>query len=190
MASFSANVIWQWFLNLMEGPFHLRTVNGKLQFIPRRGSPKKWSGLQKQNRNKFEEAAAFANRVQDDPELSKRYQARTTKKKHSAYHVAFTDFLKPPKIHEIEANYYRGKIGDKISVRAYDDFKVVAVHITITDAQGRLIEEGDAHQNDLFTRWIYKATVANPKRGGTVVNATAFDLPGNKGMKEVQLMDW
>jgi hypothetical protein len=39
-------------------------------------------------------------------------------------------------------------------------------------------------------RWIYKATVANAKRGGTVVIATAFDLPGNKGMKEVRLMDW
>ena len=39
---------------------------------------------------------------------------------------------------------YKGSVGDLIRVRVTDDFKVVQVKVTITNADGSPVEQGDA----------------------------------------------
>jgi len=54
--------------------------------------------------------------------------------------VAVTDFLKPPRISEVDCSAYKGHAGDKIMVFAIDDFKVKKVSVKICDPAGTEIE--------------------------------------------------
>ncbi len=89
----------------------------------------------------------------------------------------------------IEAPKYHGVIGDIIRVHATDDFQVIKVTITITGADGVVIEEGDAIDGRpaRINQWEYKAVATNPTLKGTKIMAVAYDRPGNKGMAEIVL---
>ena len=63
--------------------------------------------------------------------------------KFSANAVALSDFLNPPKIEEINVMNYTGAPGEIIRVRAWDDFKVASVSITIM-RDNIIIEKGKA----------------------------------------------
>lgn len=191
MNSASINPVLHWFKELITSPLTLRRARGKVQLFPRRAKPKKWSANQKENRNKFRLASEYAERVIANDAIKQLYAQRINRRKFSAYMVAFTDFLTPPRIDEIRLDFYRGRVEDIITIHAHDDFEVTKVWVTITRADGALIEEGDAiAEYDRAPRWHYSAQVANPRPGGCVVRATAYDRPGNTGMKEVRLMDW
>src|SRR5688500_18424720 len=69
---------------------------------------------------KFKEAAFYAKYQTSIPETKAEYDAGRTSKKRSAYAVAMTDFLNPPKVDMIDATFYRGNVGDKIVIKALD----------------------------------------------------------------------
>jgi hypothetical protein len=65
---------------------------------------------------------------------------------------------------------------------------VAAVKVSIHNAGGVLIEEGNAILDPIFTeQWIYTATQENATLAGTVITAVATDLPKNKGKFSVTL---
>jgi hypothetical protein len=116
------------------------------------------------------------------------YEKGITADKTSAYAVAFSDYLKVPEVHVIDAQEYQGAIGDVIEVEASDDFMVTAVKLVITSADGTVLERGNAVMSvDSNLKWLYKATVANSVRAGTTLMATAVDRPGNTGSLQVVL---
>ncbi len=136
---------------------------------------------------RFLEGAQYAKRELANPESRAMYEAGITPQKSSAHMVAMTDYLTPPKVHEIDAENYLGSIGDTIMVRATDDFMVTGVKIAILNSEGTVLEKGEAEPDALLNYWKYTAKVANPELTGTRIQVTAFDRPGHKGKKEVTL---
>jgi len=76
----------------------------------------------------------------------------------------------PPVIHRIERR--KGQIG----VEATDNIGVVRVRVTVRDAQGQIIEEGEATRGR--GNW-WKFTPQTAGRGASIL-AEAWDLPKNK----------
>jgi len=97
-----------------------------------------------------------------------------------------TSYISPPVVKSIITRNYIGTVGDKIAVRAIDDFRVVSVRIEIYAANGKL-EEGDAEQNANGLDWNYTASQANAVLAGTRIKGIATDVPGNDGILVVSL---
>lgn len=139
---------------------------------------------QLQYQQRFKESIAYASEAVKDPALKNLYQAKA-KRSQSAHNIAFQDAFHAPVVHEISLGY-RGLVGDLITVQAEDDFKVTAVKITIHDADGELVEEGNAVAGKKFN-WTYTVTQANANVAGSKIRAVATDLAGNEGSLEVTM---
>lgn len=81
----------------------------------------------------------------------------------------------------------RKKRGEKIVIRALNDFRVTTVRVEIRDADGSMLEMGNAVQDLNGIDWTYAATYGNATLPGTKIRAIATDIPGNEGMLEVTL---
>jgi hypothetical protein len=138
-------------------------------------------------RELFMEAAAYAKGAIANAELKKEYQ-RKAKGRTSAYNIAFRDYLKAPVVSDIDTATYNGHRGSTIVISAKDDFRVVDVTVHIRTAAGVLVEEGKAVLNPINrNKWIFVAEQDNAALSGSIITATASDLPGNKATLEVTL---
>lgn len=123
------------------------------------------SDKQKQQISKFQEAVLYAKNALKDPITKEMYELQASKKQGlSSYNVAVADLMNAPKIEEINLTEYTGKKGDKIKIKAIDDFKVVEVKVLIYNADGSLLEEGDAKEEGLY--WVYTAKENNADLSG------------------------
>jgi len=96
----------------------------------------------------------------------------------SAFNVAIADWFSAPEVLEIDTENWTGTVGQVIRVKAQDDTQVTKVSVQIVDAQGNVLEEGEAVQADgLWWAYTTTTTVADPATSG--INAKAYDLPGN-----------
>ena len=68
---------------------------------------------------------------------------------------------------------------------AFDDFKVKAVTVKIENADGTLVEEGNAVESGLY--WIYTAKQNNADLSGDKITVRATDIPDNLTEKEETL---
>ena len=93
--------------------------------------------------------------------------------------VAVADFLHAPDVDEIDVTDYHGAINDSIRVRVTDDFKVQQVQVSILNADGTLVEEGNAAKQGNEIDWIYTATATNESKEGDKIVVRASDKPGN-----------
>ena len=142
---------------------------------------------QAQVRDNFGSASLYAQGAISSPELKKLYEKKTSDA-NTAFNVAFRDYTIAPVVKNIDKDNYNGAVGSTIVVKAKDDFRVTEVTVSIHSATGVLIEQGNAILNPLDRNlWIYTATQANPSPAGCTVNATAKDLPGNKGAMQITL---
>lgn len=174
-----------------SGRFGKRLIysqRGRKTVITRRSSRKRDPNSTRQQvvRETFAEGIIYARGVIADPELKSLYQAKV-KDNQTAFNLAVSDFCKAPQITRVHVFDYTGQIGDKIIVRAVDDFKVVSVELKITDSADSLIEEGTAVLSPNGADWIYLATATNPVLAGTKILVSAADLPGNVTTQEVLL---
>ncbi len=142
---------------------------------------------QEKVKDKFKDAVYYAKGILEDAALKAEYAARVNDKLPSVYSVAFTDYLKAPVVKGIDASRYKGAIGDKIEIRAVDDFKVVSVFVEVLGANGVLLESGEAVQSSNAMLWHYAATKANAALAGTKIIVTAKDKPGNATAENVVL---
>lgn len=131
-------------------------------------------------RKLFKKAALYAQQVEADPVMKEMYSA-AAKGLQSAFNLALRDARVAPKVTKIDTSEYEGQIGDRIIIDAEDDFKVARVDVSIHDANGVLLERGNAVIPPLSMDWVYTTTVVNAQLPGTTITATAFDMPGNKG---------
>ena len=128
---------------------------------------RKFNQEQKGNQYRFKLAVAYAREAKTGPVYAE--LARETGR--SAYHLALSDCLTPPVIHEIERR------NGRVHVTASDDAMVAKVQVSILDQEGNLLEQGYAAQPDPLhapERWEYAASAE-----GTV-EATAWDLADNQ----------
>jgi len=142
------------------------------------------SPAQKTHLNKFQLAKEYARKQTADPEAKAAYQRRACGNK-AAYHVAIGDYMNSPKIEEIDASAYHGRVGDILKIRATDDFQVTRVQVRILEPNGSLIEDGEATLHANVTNWIYTVKVASGCIVGQRIQVAVKDRPGNVAKAEV-----
>ena len=146
------------------------------------------SARKKASNDRFKEANNWAKHVLRDPGMKALYAKGINGKLSSAHTVAVSDYLQAPVIHYINLKDHTGAVGDKIRIKATDNFQVTAVEVTITNAKGILVEKGQATR---YSRkpamWSYILTVANPDLPGTVISVIARDRPGNTAALEEKI---
>lgn len=136
------------------------------------------SDKQEVQKLKFQRAVLYAKTVMNDVDKKQMYEAMSDDSKGiSAYNVAVADLLNAPKIQEINLSTYTGNPGDIIRIIATDDFEVVSVIVKIENADGSLVEEGNAVNNG--AEWVYTATVLNADLSGDKITIIASDNPAN-----------
>jgi hypothetical protein len=152
---------------------------------PRKGEP---TPKQVQLQETFLMGSRYAKAVSDgvDPGLAEAYTA-VLRPRQNLYSRALEDFMSAPKVVSIDTRAYKGVEGDKIVIRAKDDFRVTGVRIEIYAADGSLLEQGNAVADIYDLDWTYSATENNVLLAGTIVKAIATDVPGNEGILEAVL---
>jgi len=134
-------------------------VSGKPDF-----SRRKFSQGQKSHQSRFKEATAYAREAAKRHPIYAQLATGTVK---SPYNWALSDWFNPPVIHNIERK------DGLIRVEASDNVMVAKVRVTILDADGKTLEQGDAVQVAGSEWWEYVSS-----KDGTIV-AEAWDLAGN-----------
>jgi hypothetical protein len=144
---------------------------------------------QEKARDLFTAAAGYATGAIADPKLKAEYQKKAKQKAgRTAYNVAFRDYLKAPVVTGIDTEMYKGTPDSTIVITAKDDFRVVEVFVSVKTAEDVLVEEGNAILNPIDrSEWIYKATQNNAALTGSIIVATAKDMPGNKGTLQIAI---
>lgn len=146
------------------------------------------SEAQQAQRQRFLNAVAYAKAQMQD-EVSKLLYEEVAKRKPflSAYNAAVADALTPPNISRVIVENYTGAVGDELLVVITDDFGVDAVMITIYDASGALLEQGQALEGEAQT-WKYVATEVLGSLTDARIVVFAKDKPGNEVTEEVVLV--
>jgi hypothetical protein len=134
----------------------------------------------------FQEGVIYGKTVEVTPEIRKFYETAVGEGK-SVFKVAFADFLRAPKIKNVDVTQYTGAIGSVIKVRAIDDFMVKNVSVEIYNSDGTLVEKGEASQGLNGVDWEYKATTNNASTDGDKIVIKASDLPGNVTESDVTM---
>ncbi|MDR1897462.1 MAG: hypothetical protein LBR10_11795 [Prevotellaceae bacterium] len=148
---------------------------------------KKASEKQKETRKRFQQATLYAKIATAMPETKDLYAEGAKKRRGTtAYNIAVADFFNAPDIEMVDVSAYTGAEGDTIRVIASDDFAVKSVHVQINNADGSLVEEGEA-VHSVGNLWIYTATQRNESLDGDKIVITASDLPGNTTTEERSL---
>lgn len=160
---------------------------GRIVMANKPGKRTKTSAKQKDQQTTFRSAVRFAKRACAVPEIKAMYAKGINDRKHSANAVALSDYLNPPEIREIDVLSYTGAPGELIRVRAFDDFKVKSVSITISNADGSVIETGEAQPRGKRGLWRMTTAVRNNHRPGTVFTVAAKDMSGNVTRKTVAI---
>jgi tRNA(Phe) wybutosine-synthesizing methylase Tyw3 len=133
--------------------------------------------------DRFKIASKYALAAIQNPVIKAAYAA-AAKNNQSAYNVALADAFKAPEIKSISTTAYHGLVGDIITIRAVDDFKVETVQVVITTAAGVFVEQGNAVLTDNGLDWKYTATSLNGAAAGSKIRVTAKDLPANETVME------
>ena len=127
-------------------------------------SKRKFSKGQKDHQSRFQMAAAYARAAAKTQPIYAQLAAGTVK---SPYNWALSDWFNPPVIHKIE------RAEGHIRVQASDNVMVTRVQVTILDAEGKVVEKGEARKVE--SDWWEFVSGAEGK-----VMAEAWDLAGNR----------
>ena len=133
---------------------------------------------QKEQQRKFQRAILYAKSVMLDSDMKSAYD-KAAKKGQSGYNVAVADFFHAPDIQNVDVSGYTGKPGDVIRFEVTDNFMVKEVKVAITNADGSLVEDGNATPDAIGYQWTYIATSTNNSLDGDKIEITVSDLPGN-----------
>ena len=156
-----------------------RQVNGKTIIAARpHRNPTTHPTLISQN-NRFRLASAYAKKALADPVLKEEYTAEAKKRGIiNPYNMAVSDYMKKPEISQVNTSAYTGKrIKEPINIEVTDNFKVIAVKVTII-CQSSIIEEGYATFSTNI--WQYYTTTLNPYPADTKIVITASDRAQNQ----------
>lgn len=182
MAIVTNNMFTQGLTGTIGGDMVFRTFRGKtvVSIKPSQGGPVKESASQRANRDRFRQATVYAKAAMADAQKKSYYQRRARKLKlPNAYTAAITDYMRRPKLEQVDRKRYKGKAGNVIVVSvAKKGFSVSAVAVTVTDASGVVVESGPAVrlQADLCWRYVARNTVhLGP---GVTLTITVTDAAG------------
>jgi hypothetical protein len=187
MAQSKNNVLTHGLTGLVGDMIVFRSRGGKT-FVStkpkeRTGEP---SENQKLHQGRFQEAILYAKTAIADPATKAEYSKSITGNE-TAYNIAVADFFHAPDIKDVDLSNYSGKIGETITIRATDNFKVTEVSVSIFNADGTEVEHGLAVLSANGIDWLYTATAENASLNGDRIVIRASDLPGNVTEEEKNL---
>ncbi len=132
---------------------------------------------------RFDQATVYGKVALASPATRALYEAAAKARGKPVVSVAIGDFFNPPSVDGVDLSGYTGAVDDEVVIAASDDFEVWRVRVLLSNADGSVIEQGEALESPSGSdRWVYRATAA-VARGTTVwVRVTAVDRPG--GMDE------
>ncbi len=177
----ATNALTQGLSGKVSGLVFRRNPDGSISAgnAPRTSGKAPTAAMQAQ-RDRFQQATFYGRAVQKDPATKAAYEGGVDTATTSAYTVAVADYLNAPSIRDVDFSAYRGRVGDRITIQATDDFAVTAVRVQIENPDGSLVEQGAAQaQPDGFT-FVYTATAANATFIGDKITVTAEDRAGNE----------
>jgi hypothetical protein len=118
--------------------------------------------------------AAFARRQEV-------YVNKARDKGVTAYSIAISDWFGAPKVLLINLDAWTGKPGQTIRIKARDNVRVAGVTVEIRDAEGKVLETGEAVTSKPGgTWWKYTTKTCLPMKPFPHVEAIARDLAGNQ----------
>jgi len=187
MAESKNNVLTHGMTGLVGNMIVFRSPGGKT-FVStkpkaRTGEP---SDNQKQHQGRFQEAILYGKTAIADHQKKADY-AKAITGGETAYNIAVADFFHAPNIKDVDVSKYTGKVGETITIRATDDFKVMEVSVAIYNADGTEVEHGLAVLSANGVDWVYTAIAENASLDGDRIVICASDLPGNVTEKEKSL---
>jgi hypothetical protein len=141
---------------------------------------------QAKTQEKFLLASRYAKAILKDKDMADGY-ATALRPRQNVYSRALEDFVAPPRVLSFNIRGYSGTVGDQITVRALDDFRVATVLLEIYATDGSLLEQGNAALAANGIDWAYTAIQANNLLAGSRIKAIAIDVPGNEGILELSL---
>jgi hypothetical protein len=141
--------------------------------------PKGATEKQAAHRLRFRHATLYAKAATEDLESKVVYSELAAKRKRTPFIVAVADFLNAPEIETIDVSKYFGATDDIIKVMVADDAMVKSVYICIENADGTIVEEGDAVADASGYVWTYTAVQNNDSLDGDKITVSVSDLPGN-----------
>ncbi|ULQ52148.1 hypothetical protein [Flavihumibacter fluvii] len=121
----------------------------------------------------------YARAAARDPVTRKYYKA-LAKRRQTAFNAAFIDAYYPPRIIGVVLDYFSGRMGDPIIIRATDCFKVKEVQFEIYSSGGSLIEKGICCRQKNQKDFIYTVQKELFRLPGLRLKAIAIDIPMNK----------
>jgi hypothetical protein len=150
-------------------------------------SKKPLTAKQVEHQRKFRQAVLYAQAAVKDEGLAEIYEAVAAKKKRTPFTVAVADFFNAPEIEHIDLSKYTGNIGDTIRIEVADDVVVKSVELSIVNADGSVVEEGNAVSDASGHVWTYTATQENDNLEGDKITVSISDLPENSTEETVEI---
>jgi len=137
-------------------------------------------------RKRFTEAALYGRLALAQPAVRQAYVAAARERGKPITSLTIADFFNAPVVDKLDVSGYSGQTGETIMIQAHDDFEVMSVAVSISEAGGQAVEHGAATQDPPNSgRWIYTTTQTVSNVTGAQVTATAADRPGNLGTRTV-----
>ena len=99
---------------------------------------------------------------------------------HNVLSAAYLDFITPPKILGIVVEGFLKDNRKPIMIAASDDFGVKSVNIRIYDRANNLLDSGQGKQFLQNSKWYYFPAISPEEHHELIVEARAFDHPGNQ----------
>lgn len=166
MGKIKNNAATSGFSGKLGNDITFRQVDGKTIFAKRTLSSAAPSEKQLQVRSRFSEATQFASAAIDNPQALLEYSALASiLDVKSAYLAAVIDYLTPPEIGAVFVANYKGHVGDEINITPDIPVKLTQVTVSIHNADGTVLEAGDAVPRKL--KWTYVAKAVNAQLKGS-----------------------
>jgi hypothetical protein len=155
--------------------------NGKTYLGPKHPSTKPPTEGMIAQRAHFKDARDYAVAALEDEATREFYTPFAEERGWTLYTTAVTDFLNAPEIKPLDLSTYKGQVGDKIVIRAEDDFGMADVDVKITADDGTQIEQGKAIEKGLRSgTWIYTATRSVALGSDIFIEVVGLDHAGTE----------
>lgn len=123
------------------------------------------------------DSALYASFAENQEAYIRKARERGT----TAYALAVADWYGAPRVLQINVDRWTGRPAEMIRVKARDNVMVAKVLLVIRNAQGQMLEMGEAVPSEAGSLWWnYITRSPVPLTPFPSVQAIAFDLPGNR----------
>lgn len=162
-----------------------RTRSGKTIIAnkPKFDENREFTESQMAQQEAFRQATCYGKVAKTQPLYIEKAKATNS----TSYNMAVADWFGKPQVLELNASGWTGQAGQTVRIKAQDDTQVTRVNVVIHN-NGTILEQGEAVRSESDgLLWTYVTTSQVTAAPGLLLDANAYDLPGNFGSSSVSL---